>query len=516
MAVLGLLSTMPTSAIFYFFPFTQFYLPGASIPIAAVMALTVCIPAFIVYAGFGSALPRAGGDYMFESRSIHPAVGFAFPFWWLIVVNVMSGQALAAFVGATQGFQSLLTFEGYLLNNPTFVQWGEWYSTPVGVYAVTVIIGIIPGAITGILGTKFYRFLQRWLLLPCVLITGLGLAAVLAMSTPEGFVQSFNAWGLKMTGDPNLHDTIMKAAIAGGYQTPALNWRNTILEFFSVSGFLLYSMYAAMGLLGEIKKAGNFKLLFTGFTLACLYVAFAVFVLLMVVFQNVVGWDFMHAFAFAYVNGSVSVPFYPSFSFLTFMLVGNPLVIVLLSSAFITSVFFAGAAIFVVLSRPLVAMALDGALPEWFGRINRRFHSPVNSILFLTVCTIIWTALWNFWSEFYFIGVNGYLMASTAIIGVTALAAVLFPRRASQIFKSSPVAKYGPLFPIAGLISFVEVIIISVGFLVFPELGLATSVGWAVLLGAPLLLMVYFFAWRAYQKRRGIDIDLAFKAIPPE
>lgn len=160
MAVLGLLSTMPTSAIFYFFPFTQFYLPGASIPIAAVMALTVCIPAFIVYAGFGSALPRAGGDYMFESRSIHPAVGFAFPFWWLIVVNVMSGQALAAFVGATQGFQSLLTFEGYLLNNPTFVQWGEWYSTPVGVYAVTVIIGIIPGAITGILGTKFYRFLQ--------------------------------------------------------------------------------------------------------------------------------------------------------------------------------------------------------------------------------------------------------------------------------------------------------------------------------------------------------------------
>src|SRR6266849_1861780 len=63
----------------FLFPMPQFVSPGISIPLMLVFTLLYGVVIYFVYAALGSAMPRAGGDYLYESRSLHPAVGFTVP-----------------------------------------------------------------------------------------------------------------------------------------------------------------------------------------------------------------------------------------------------------------------------------------------------------------------------------------------------------------------------------------------------------------------------------------------------
>ena len=58
-------------AFVFLFPGPQFFSPGISIPLMLVFTLLYGVVIYFVYAGLGSAMPRAGGDYLYESRSLH-------------------------------------------------------------------------------------------------------------------------------------------------------------------------------------------------------------------------------------------------------------------------------------------------------------------------------------------------------------------------------------------------------------------------------------------------------------
>lgn len=87
-------------------PFT---FPGASLPIGILLAF---IPAGLiaaVYVFFSVAMPRSGGDYVFISRTLHPALGFAANFsfvgWNAVWIGVYSNWV--ATVGLSGLFASL-------------------------------------------------------------------------------------------------------------------------------------------------------------------------------------------------------------------------------------------------------------------------------------------------------------------------------------------------------------------------------------------------------------------------
>ncbi len=76
-------------------------------PLSALIAMVIMVPVFIVYAGFGSAMPRMGGDYLYQSRAIHPSVGFTFTFAWEVFMWI-TFTTVGGLVVATLGFQPLL------------------------------------------------------------------------------------------------------------------------------------------------------------------------------------------------------------------------------------------------------------------------------------------------------------------------------------------------------------------------------------------------------------------------
>ena len=71
-----------------------FAFPGASMPLSVLLSF---VPATIlggVYILFGIMMPRSGGDYVFNGRALHPAVGFAanfnFVVWNLLFAGIES------------------------------------------------------------------------------------------------------------------------------------------------------------------------------------------------------------------------------------------------------------------------------------------------------------------------------------------------------------------------------------------------------------------------------------------
>lgn len=515
-ALIGIISTLPLSFIQYLFPENMFYAPGANLTMALVLGLLLSVPLYIVYAGLGSAMPRAGGDYVFQSRSLHPGIGFGIDLGWNVILDFGIGAAVGALVASTSGFSTVFLQLGYSTGSQQLIDVGSWCATPWGSFTAGLVGGIIPATLIVLAGPKYFRGLQKYVILPGFVITPIGMSLLFLTTTHAGFVASFNAWGLKVAGDPDLYDTVMKSAVAAGYQTPAVSLRETLVTMLLTFSYVVYSVASAMGLLGEVKKASNFKLLLGAYAIIGVYFTFVIMIPMTYSFQNVIGWDFMHALSYAYMSGLIKIPFLSYSSVAGILLANNPILFLILSWGFLQSG-VAGANAPMLMSRPLVAMSLDGALPSWFGNVNKRLHSPMNAVLTIALTITFFMVLLNFWPETFFsILFNGYLFAGVAIMGVTALAAAVFHIRAKQIFSSSPVAKYGLLLPVAGLVGFIEICIICTLFLMVPELGLNLATAWTLLLGVPVLCVIYFFVRRSYLKRRGVDMDAAYREIPPE
>src|SRR4030067_3612184 len=68
-ALYGIFATGGVYAFVYLFPFPQALSPGVNVPLLIVLTLALGLLVYFAYAALGSALPRAGGDYVYETRT---------------------------------------------------------------------------------------------------------------------------------------------------------------------------------------------------------------------------------------------------------------------------------------------------------------------------------------------------------------------------------------------------------------------------------------------------------------
>src|SRR5664280_740304 len=63
------------------------FIPGGSVFWAVILSPLLVLLEVVVYAGLISAMPRAGGDYVWQSRVFHSSVGFVMGAtgWWFIL-----------------------------------------------------------------------------------------------------------------------------------------------------------------------------------------------------------------------------------------------------------------------------------------------------------------------------------------------------------------------------------------------------------------------------------------------
>ena len=473
-----------------------------------------------------AAMPRSGGDYIFQSRILGGATGFTSVMSGF-VIWILQWVALSGWLFATLGLAPMFLALGVKLNSPALLHFGLWCQSAWGVIIISIILA---GFTAWFLVTGFKNYVVvQWFLFGAVIIAFLIVLGVLAATKTHIFGQKFNAFmselyrmeGHKPVADA-YHSIINEVKATGFNVKPAFSLLATLgvapIAWMSIQ-WSTYSVEQG----SEIKNADSFNnqfwilvgsLWFTGILLA----------LQGYFFQKAVGQQFLvsasaeywpYTKVATYTLGDIQ-PF-PS---ILVMAISSPIIIMLIGIGYMANSFQVTCNCYIGMTRDMVAMALDRTLPEWVSRVHPRLHTPVNAHLAYFLGSILWIfaynliPVWGTWT----LGVS---FACGYVFILSALSAALFPYKAPSIYQASPGAKYGKLVVWTGTIGFIFAGAMVVSFIFVEPLGLSFigPGGWKPALLVILIILGSYFWYvgsKAYHSKRGIDITLAFKEIPPE
>jgi APA family basic amino acid/polyamine antiporter len=447
----GLVRVMsPWSAMFYnilamgvIFPWTYLWapgtLPGGQLFWGIILAMLFELPICVVYVFLSSALPRSGGDYVFQSRVWGGGVAFAITMSGIVIWQLV-WIALAGWLQSYLGLAPLFLGLGFTLHSTSLINIGVAFTTPVVITIVSLLNTLLAFFLL-ISGFKNYVTVQRWM----ITATGIAFATtliVLFFTDPATVKDKLNAFSLAVGGSGTYYQDAVTAATGKGISlTPAFSLLATLLVAPIAWTSLQWATYSAEQN-GEIKDAKSFKtqafiyiggLVITGVLLALLALAFQ---RALGTFLPVAGAGYMAGLTEANIAGMNIWP-----PILAVVLSGSPIVVLLIAFGYILNSFQIANNIMVGTTRIMVAASLDRAMPEWFSRVSERWHTPVNAHLAFMLASIPAIMCYNL--------VPGWVALTLGVtfgggLGFTgsALAGIFFPFKAKEVYAASPGAKY--------------------------------------------------------------------------
>ncbi len=498
--------------------YSPFLFPGANLPLGLAICGIGFLPMFFVYSILATAMPRSGGDYVFISRGLHPALSF--PVMLIYIFFTVSWNYWNGFGIATVGVAPALTVAGLSTGNTAFFDMAAWVASDTGIVLIATIM-IILTAVVVMLGMRFYALLQRALFLFVIISLALTVG-ILALTTNSVFQTQFNWFAQQVTGQTDMYNSIISSAEASGFNPfAAFSMIGTLSMMGMAAGNLSYAYWGITNI-GEIKSAGNLKLT----TIQVVGAALLVTVIWVTLASLVVGAfspEFLSSLSYHFWNYDAIAQQFgaePFLSTLVCIILPNPIIqgLILLGALFSVYLYMPG--IIIGNTRYLFAMSFDRVMPSQIAYVDKRFNAPWVAIVLLTIVTEVWLLLFTYVAE------AGTWTTSVVFVTVaaqlmTCIAGIVFPFRASTkpIYESSPAAKLKigpvPLVSLFGVLGAGWLSYFIYLYLTIPELGMASGESEALLAGIFILGFILYFVIRWYRKRQGIDIDLAFREIPP-
>ncbi len=491
----------------YLFPTPQYLSPGINIPLMLLLTLLYGVVVYYVYAALGSAMPRAGGDYLYETRSLHPLVGFTVP-WACQLLFWLTFPPAGAYVLGTFGLVPI----AQAANAPGVV---SWLISKNGVFVVSAVIVVLCWALT-VSGLHIYRRIQRYVLVPGLVISILTIVGLLLANFGTNFTQDFN----RFQSPALTTHQVAAAAAKAGYHPVGVSISHTLIWIAVLAAYVPYSMYSAQGLLGEVKGARSLNRLYLTFLAGGVILAIVLLTVPFVLISHIAGANFLNQYAWAYGAGLIHPAYLPNIGVFLSMLTSNPLLVSLVALGFIVGGFAIANVVFINSARVMMAMGLDGSLPRFFSDVSDRYHTPVKAATLWSACALGVSAVFAYVPSWFTIVLIGGAIGSVIVVGVTCLAAAVFPYRAPEIFQASPSAQYKigpvPLVTVLGILGTVLTALLVGVALVNSALGLTSPSARYVLGGAFATGIMVYAAVRAYRRREGVDTSLAFRYVPPE
>lgn len=487
--------------------------PHASMWLAFVIAGVFCVFEAVVYAMFVSAMPRSGGDYVFQSRILGGGVATFFVFTGVTLAQV-TFIGLAGWLGSNLVFGPFLLMLGAHYHAHGLISVGDWFITQWGVFVCGIGIAVWSAAVN-IRGLRVYALLQRyffWIGFVCMLIVIVGLLG----TSHAGFVSNLNRFVKDGFGTSNAYQATIKAG--GTTHTSFSLWAT--IEAAVIAAFAL--IYPAWGVMqaGEIKRANsvssNIKAIVGAEVFSFVFVAIMAGLLV-----SRAGSQFLFASGSLFLGGGSSpLPIPPFFGFFAALSGGSVFMIYV---AFI--LFFAWWVMWIPnvplgATRVMVAMSFDKVLPEWLGKVNRRTHTPINAILSFSALAVVSIALYSFSSSFvsYTLGI---LILGITAFAVTMIAAMVFPYTKREMYESTAVARYKvagvPVMSICAAVFLVFAIFVDEQCLAVKALGVNGSNGLIYLGGCYAITALIYVATKLYRKhRQDLDLSLVYQELPVE
>lgn len=484
-----------------------FAFPGASLPLVIVITAVLCVLPTLLYGWLATAMPRSGGDYVFVSRILHPVIGFAANFnvtMWYLLVIAQFGSLLAPF-----GLSAALATIGAATGNQGLID----ASATVAGHGWQLGLGAAALALTALLVSFNLRAWTRVFMVLFILsLVGVGIAVVLLLLHGRGdFQQSLLRFG-------GSYDGIVKAAADAGYAGGAtFSLKNTFAATplaFASFGYAIVTTYAG----GEVRSPRRTLL---KALLAALAISAVVVLALMLLAVRTFGQDFLGAVTYLSNVDPKSYPLAaPPFFFLfTAMLTKSSFLIAVMAISFALAFFVALPPTFLIATRNLFAWSFDRILPDRVSQVSERTHSPLVANVIVLAITLGYLALIVYGPSQFLTLLFTAGAAELLTFIVVALAGTVFPWRRRQLFQESPLARrIGglPAISVVGFLSIGVYLLFLVPLLSNDALGANATPGIVAMVVTALAPFLIIGASYLVNRRRGVDLGLAFRELPPE
>jgi amino acid transporter len=405
------------------------------------------------------------------------------------------------------------------MGNTALSNLGIMFTSQWGIIIVSILNALVALIILAS-GFKNYVRLQA-VMIVATLLAFVTMLVVLFLGNPASSMGKIDDFALAVGGVSNFVQTAIDASVAAGIDlTPPPNLLFTILVAPIAWTSLQWATYSAQQN-GEIKDARSFKsqtfiivgsLIFTGILLALLAAAL----------EKAVGTEFLYVAGAGYWSGvgeATIAGFWLWPNIIAVALTASPIVVLLIGFGYIMNSHQIVHNCYIGMTRVMVAMSLDRLLPESVSAVSERYHTPVNAHIYYFLASIPVILLYNLYPGWVSLTL-GVTFACGYVFVITCLAGALLPYRAKDVYEASPGAKYKlgntPWVTILGVIGFIGGGIMVMLFMLYPQLGLTSTLAYAIVFGVLILSGIWYLLVKNAQKSRGIDVNYAFKEIPPE
>ncbi|HYM49473.1 MAG TPA: APC family permease [Candidatus Limnocylindrales bacterium] len=471
----------------------------------------------LTYAILVAAMPRAGGDYTWQSRVLGGGAAFVLSMtgWWFILWHwtpiyaaILNQQVLAP-LSATIGRTDWATFFSPTTGTGLFV-------------ACLVVLAFVCVYVT--MGMEGYAKIQKfcfWLGL-----AGLAVMAVLLLVNDQTSMQNaINREATSIFGyQGNAYQDTLKVATKAGYSVTGFNAFSFGPTLALVPFLLFYLLWPVWGatLYGEVRGTKDYRRIFNSMFWG-LWVTVILSVVVLLLLAKTIGWEFFQAAAYNATFGvaNAPIPIWPHPVMLTGWLVHNHAFQFILLA--VMSVWFWGwsGTLFLSSTRVIFAAAFDRVLPEWAANISAKRRVPYGALILMVVPALVISAIYAYVNGFSTLVLDATLVIAITYLG-TVVAAAILPWRRPTIFTNSPIAKLRvggvPVITVGAAVAGVFLIFNIVKWLADPTYGIGLSNPksmWYLAAMYVLALVVYVAAF-LYRRSQGIDLRAIHHEIPVE
>jgi amino acid transporter len=546
------------------------YVPTAS-PVLSILIAAIAVTFLAVaYAALIAFMPRAGGDYVWQTRVLDgiPGIvtgavtgGVAF----YLVANALGqgglaliagvvGLVVGGFIGSLRGgigfvlaatgwwfilamwapiYGAILKIEFF---QPLAALLGlsggvDFFGSDAGTLVVSlIVIGLTSWLVA--LGMAGYARIQRI----CLYLGLIGfaiMAVLMLVSSQDQFRAAFDTANQRMFGVAGAYDKTLADAATNDAFVPTLGPLDLGGDIGASLGaavvmlpfMLFWILYPNWGstLYGEVRGSGDFRKVLRGM-LGGIWVTAVLAIVFVLLAAKTFGWDFFNAsnvnfinWFYGYTTTDPTVPIWSYPPLLASYLIDLPIFQIAMVVLF--GAWFLGwsGTLFLSSTRMIFAAAFDRILPERAAEVSENRGVPVVALLFIMVPAVIVSIIYAFSADFRALTLDATLVIAVTFLGST-IAATILPWWKPQLFDNSPIAGLKVVVSVCSLI--ISVILAYVIYLWLSDPLYGIGVGNAnsiIFLGVLYgLAGILYVAARLYRRSQGVDLDAIHAEIPAE
>ena len=462
---------------------------GVNLVYGSILAWLLSVPQIIVYTMMTTRISRTGGDYIWVSRVYGGFFGGSLSFmgYTLETMAYLALIALAAVVsigsvGLSLGYENMLPLA--LPGNIPGANLAGQFIIAAIIFAALIV--------TNILKPKAGYKIVAVAVIIAILATFVGIFTLLAAGTTgvQNYMSFLNSIGANTT----------YTQVASSYTGPTFDLGATIfmLPFFAI--FVYPWLNAGPAVASEIKGKSALRYNVVISSVVSLVVVTSAFA------------SMYYAGGFNFINGALenaNLVYNWSFNFWTLAMGVStiPAVSWFIGLGWILWNVAILAYGIIVLSRYLFAQSFDRFLPEKIAYVSPKYNSPVVALVIELVGTVVLIGLASF---FYgtLVALYGAVIAAMIYFFFIGIAAVRYALKNEK-------GQSKAILATAGLLMAVVFAYIVYQFIAFYTIwgGNVIADGWVV--GSFLAGIVIYLVSKSYYSKRGIDITLAYKELPP-